>query len=492
MDNKKINKTEKIEELARRRGFFWQSSELHGGIAGFYDYAPLGAAMKRKWENIWRQYFLQDDNFYEIEASNIMPQSVFEASGHLSSFVDPVAKCKKCKHTERADQILEEQLKESFEGKTEKELEDIIKKHKIKCRSCGGLLEEVGVFNMMFPVSIGVGKNIITAFPRPETAQSVYVNFPRIFEVFRKKLPMGLAIIGRAYRNEISPRNALLRMREFTQAELQIFFDPDTIENHEKWDDVKDEDITFLQANHKEVRKIKVSSLELPKFYVYNLVFVQRFFLDVIGIPKDKFRFRELSKEERAFYNKYHFDVEVLMDKWTEVGGVHYRTDHDLAGHAKITKKDLTVQIQTDTDSHGKKVLPHVLELSFGVDRNIYALLHLFYEEEQDKEETRTVIRLPKKLSPFDCCILPLVKKDGLGEKAKEIKALLQKSGISVFYDDSGSIGRRYRRADEIGVSSAITIDYDTMKDDTVTIRDRDTMKQVRVNINDIAEKITG
>ncbi len=480
------SKYDKIEELAKRRGFFWQSSEIHGSIAGFYDYAPMGAAVKRKWENLWRKYFLKDDNFYEIEASNIMPQPVFVASGHLESFVDPIVKCKKCKHTERADQILEEELKESFEGKTPEELLEVIKKHKIKCRACGGLLEETGILNMMFPVNIGVGKNIVMAYLRPETAQSVYVNFSRSFNVLRKKLPLGLAVIGRAYRNEISPRNALLRMREFTQAELQIFFDPENIENHDNWDDVKNEKITYLPANGKEEKEITASALskELPKFYVYHLVFVQRFFMDVLKIPKEKFRFRELSKEERAFYNKYHFDVELMLDTWKEVGGVHYRTDHDLSGHAKISKQDLSVQVGD------KKVLPHVLELSFGVDRNVYALMHIFYEEEKTEKETRSVIKLPRNLAPYDCAVFPLVTKDGLDEKAKEVKNILQAASLSVFYDDSGSIGRRYRRMDEIGVPAAITIDYDSVNDNTVTIRDRDGMKQVRVRTEELAEKI--
>ncbi len=484
-----ISKHDKVEELAKRRGFFWQSSEIHGSIAGFYDYGPMGAAIKRKWENLWRAYFLKGDNFYEIEASNIMPKPVFVASGHLESFVDPIVKCKKCKHTERADQILEEELKESFEGKTPDELLEVIKKHKIKCRSCGGFLEETGILNMMFPLNIGVGKNVTTAYLRPETAQSAYVNFSRSFNVLRKKLPLGLAIIGRAYRNEISPRNALLRMREFTQAELQIFFDSETIEEHENWDDVKNEKIYYLPSNGKEEKEVTASVMakELPKFYVYYLIFVQRFFLDILKIPKNKFRFRELSKEERAFYNKNHFDVEILLDYigWKEVGGVHYRTDHDLSGHSRISKQDLSVQVGD------KKVLPHVLELSFGVDRNVYSLMHIFYEEEQsEKSESRTLIKLPRILAPYDCAVFPLVSKDGLGEKAKEVKSLLQSNGIAVFYDDSGSVGRRYRRVDEIGVPLSITCDYQTLQDKSVTIRDRDTMKQVRVKVNELADKV--
>src|SRR3989338_2999850 len=266
-----------IENIAKRRGFFWQSSEIYGSISGLYDYAPIGTMVKRNLENLWRSYFIGlDDNFFEIETADIMPENVFVASGHLKNFTDPIVKCKKCGTTYRADHILEDHLKESFEGLTQQQMSELIRKHNIKCEKCKGELEDVGTLNMMFPISMGVDKPI-TAYLRPETAQGAYVNFKLVFEAMRKKLPLGLAIIGKAYRNEISPRNALLRMREFTQAELQIFFDPDTIENHEKWDDVKDEEITFLSANHKEAHEIKVSSLELPKFYVYHLVFVQNF-----------------------------------------------------------------------------------------------------------------------------------------------------------------------------------------------------------------------
>ncbi len=475
-----------IIEVAKRRGFFWRSSEIYQGIAGFYDYGPMGSLLKRRFENLWRGYFLGlNDNFYEIEPSLIMPENVFVASGHLKSFVDPVAKCTKCGHAERADHILEDVLKESFEGIRPEEMMAVIKNHGIKCGKCKGAFSEVGTLNMMFPLSVGTGNDAKKAYLTPETAQGAYVNFKACFEVMRRRLPLGLAIIGKAFRNEISPRQGLIRMREFTQAELQIFFDPDRINEHDGFESVKDYNLRLCPVKNREKQKAEdvscknALSFGLPKFYVYNMAKVQQFYLDLLKLPMEKFRFRELSEEERAFYNKYHWDIEMLLEStgWKEIAGLHYRTDHDLSGHEKTSKTSMHVNME------GKDVLPHVLEISMGIDRNIYMLLDMFYDEEKE----RAVIRFPRLLSPMDAGVFPLVNKGGLEEKAMEIKRLLDSAGFRTFFDVSGSIGRRYRRIDEIGVPAGITIDYDTLKDNTVTLRDRDTMKQVRVNIRDIS-----
>jgi len=475
------DKFSKIEEIARRRGFFWQSSEIYGGLSGFYDYAHLGTAIKKKWENLWRNYFLSlDDNFYEIDCSNIMPEGVFKASGHLESFVDPVLKCKKCGNFERADQIIEEILGESYEGLTMKEIDEIIKKHNIRCPKCKGNFEDVKTLNMMFPIDVGTGK-IIRAYLRPETAQSAYVNFRREFECLRKKLPLGLAIIGKAFRNEISPRNVLFRMREFTQAELQIFFDPEKINDHPDFDSVADYKLRIKEVQ-KPLEEISCANMlkKLPKFYVYYMAKIQQFYLDILKIDKEKFRFRELSEEEKAFYNKYHWDIELNISiGWKEVAGIHYRTDHDLKGHQDISKQDQRISIDD------KKIIPHVLELSFGVDRNVFSLLDLGYKEEQE----RIIFKLPRLVGPYDVAVFPLVNKDNLPEKAKEVRDIL-KPMFSVFYDESGSIGRRYRRMDEIGVCCCITIDNQTMEDESVTLRDRDSMKQIRVKIDELCETI--
>ena len=481
-----MQKDNKIEEIARRRGFFWKGSEIYGGISGIYDYAHLGSLLKSKWENAWRSFFLGlDDNFFEIQPAEIMHEKVWQASGHVESFVDPVVKCRKCGHLERADKMIEEQLHENFEGKSLEQLAEIIKKHNMKCLKCKGPLEEVGVLNLMFPLTIG---NDLQAYLRGETAQAVYVNFSREFETLRKKLPLGLAIVGKAFRNEISPRQLLIRMRELTQAELQIFFDPDRIEEHPKFNDVKAYKLFVMPVKNRESGQVDEVSCEemtkhLPQFYVYHMAKVQQFFLDLLKVPKELFRFKQLSDEEKAFYNKYHWDIEIKLDGmggFVEVGGVHYRTDYDLGRHAKFSKQDMSVFFDN------KKFIPHVLELSFGVDRNIYALLETCYKEQGE----RSIFSFPRKLAPFDCGLFPLVNKGGIDEKSQELKEFLKQEGFSIFYDDSGSIGRRYRRMDEIGTPVSITVDHKTLEDKTVTIRDRDTMQQVRVKISELPDAL--
>ncbi len=475
-----------LEEIAKRRGFFWQSAQIHGAMSGFYDYAHLGALLKRKWENLWRRFFLGlDDNFYEIETCSIMPEAVFKASGHLSSFVDPVVKCKKCGNSERADHIIEKELKESFEGLSPRDLMKLIRKHKIKCPRCGGFLEEVGELNMMFPLNVGTGDESRKAYLLPETAQGAYLNFKLEFEALRRKLPFGLAIVGKAFRNEISPRNVLIRMREFSQAELQIFFDPARINEHPKFNSIAKYRLRVFPVKNRGDNRIEeiacgdiAKRLGLPRLYVYYMAMVQKFYLDILKLPREKFRFRELSDEEKAFYNKYHFDMEVDTNSfgWGEFGGVHYRTDHDLLGHQKISGESMEVNMD------GRKFIPNVVELSFGADRNVYMLLDLFCRRERE----RTVIGFPRLVSPFDAGVFPLVNKDRLPEKARQVQKLLKENGFEVFYDASGSIGRRYRRMDEIGCAAGVTIDYDSKKRDDVTLRDRDSMKQIRVKTGDL------
>ncbi len=468
-----------IAELAKRRGFFWQSSLIHGPIAGFYDYAHLGCALKRRWEDAWRGFFLAEDNFHEIQPSVIMPEPVFKASGHLEHFVDPVAACPKCGNQERADHLLEDVLKEKFEGLSAERLKELIRKHGIKCGKCGSAFGEVKDQNMTFRVRVGTDKDSRTAYLTPETAQGAYVNFRQMFDVLRRRLPMGLAIVGKAFRNEISPRNALLRMREFTQAELQVFLEPGQ-DGHPSFKGVERERLSVVPAGGKlqemACRDI-AEKLKLPRNYVYYLSRMQDFYLGVMDVPKAKFRLKQLSEEEKAFYNKHHWDIEVkLSGGWTELAGLHHRGDHDLSRHGKVSGEGMEASME------GRKFVPHVLELSFGVDRNLYALLELACAEEKE----RTVLRFPRALSPFDAGIFPLVKKDGLREKALEVKTLLERSGFSAFYDESGSIGRRYRRIDEIGVAAGLTVDYDSLRKGDVTLRDRDSMEQVRVGIKEL------
>jgi glycyl-tRNA synthetase len=483
-----MSSDKKILDIAKRRGFFWQASQIHGAIAGFYDYAHLGASLKRKWENEWRRFFLSlDDNFHEIQVSQIMPEEVFKASGHLESFIDPIVKCRKCQAVFRADHVISDKVEGDFEGVSLEKMTELIKEHGLVCEKCGGKFEEVGMLNMMFPLSIGTGKATRTGYLSPETAQGPYVNFKLEFEALRRRLPMGLAVIGKAFRNEISPRNVLIRQREFTQAELQIFFDPETIKDHPRFGEVGDYRLRLFPVGNRgsgKVVEVKASEalkrFGLPKFYVYHMARIQQFYLDLLRLPKEMFRFKQLTDDEKAFYNKYHWDVELnveSMGKFTEVAGLHYRTDHDLNGHQRVSGESMEVS------ADGRKFIPHVLELSFGVDRNIYALFQIALMEDKD----RTWMKFPRRVSPFDAGLFPLVNKEGLPEKGREVQESLTKSGFSVFYDQSGSIGRRYRRIDEVGIAAGITVDHKTLEDDTVTLRDRDSMKQIRIRVSDLA-----
>ncbi len=488
-----------IATFCKKKGFMYPSSEIYGGIAGLYDYGHLGTKLKHHFENLWRNYFLGlDDNFFEIEAANIMHENVFKASGHLENFIDPIVDCSKCDFSERADHFIQAKTKTRHEGLSPEQLTKLIEKHNLVCPKCQSRLKPVTVMNMMFPVSLGTGKGN-RAYLRPETAQSPFVNFKLQYELQRKKLPLGLAVIGKAYRNEISPRNFVLRQREFTQAELQIFFNPAKVDEHKYFGLVKNQKVRTVlaedrKAGHEQVIERTAQELVsqgLPQFYVYHLVKIQQFYLDVIKIPREKLRFYELDEKERAFYNKYHFDIEIELQEFgfTEIGGLHYRTDHDLKGHERVSGEKMEI---FDEES-ASKFVPHVLELSFGVDRNTYALIDLNYED--DKQRGNIVLHLPPKAAPFFCAVFPLVKnKPEIVAKAEEIYSSLKKH-FSCFYDEAASVGRRYARADEIGVRYCITVDFETLEDpalrDTVTIRDRDTTQQERVKIAKLVERLS-
>jgi len=487
-----------IAIFCKKKGFIYPSSEIYGGLAGVYDYGHLGTKLKHNFENIWRNFFLSlDDNLFEIEAANIMHENVFKASGHLENFTDPIVDCSKCDFSERADHFIQTKTKNRHEGLSPEQLTKLIEQHNLVCPKCGSKLKSVTVMNMMFPINLGTGKGN-RAYLRPETAQSPFVNFKLQYELQRKKLPLGLAVIGKAYRNEISPRNFVLRQREFTQAELQIFFNPAKLDQHKYFDLVKDHKIrTLLVKDRKKENELVVErtaqelvSYGLPQFYVYHLVKIQEFYLDVLKIPKEKLRFYELDEKERAFYNKYHFDIEIELQDFgfTEVGGLHYRTDHDLKGHEKVSGQKMEI---FDEES-GSKFIPHVLELSFGVDRNVYSLIDLNYED--DKTRGNIVLHLPSHTAPFFCAVFPLVKnKPEITAKAEQLYSLLKKQ-FSCLYDEAASVGRRYARADEIGVRYCITVDFETLEDpalrDTVTIRDRDSTQQERIKTSQLLERL--
>lgn len=476
---------DKIMEICLKRGIVYPSAEIYGSMAGFYDYGSVGARIKNNFENYWRDYFLRKlkEPFFEIQPALIAPEPVFRASGHLTEFVDPITECSKCKLIERADHILEEHLHETFEGLTAKELNELIKKHNIKCHSCGGELKEVDVFNLMFGFNVGAYGGT-KAYLRPETTQGPAVVFKREYRANREKLPLGLAVIGNVFRNEISARQGLYRMREFTQAEIQIFFDP-ADKDHPRFDEIKNHKLNIVFADEKKKGIQKITCADMVKKgyfkkFVYYMARVQQFY-ESLNIPSEKYRFFEKSAEERAFYNKYQFDVEADLAShggFKEIAAVHYRTDHDLSRHQKESKQELAVS------KEGKKILPHIIELTFGIDRSVFAFLDLNF-----REGGRTYFSLPKQVAPWIAGIYPLVNKDGLDKKAEEIYDSLR-TDFYLIYDDGGSIGRRYARADEIGIPYGITVDHQTMKDSTVTIRDRDSTKQERVKISDLPKKL--
>lgn len=478
---------EKIMSIAKRRGFVWPSSEIYGGISGMFDYGPAGVALKRKLEDYWREFFVKGEgNIFEIDSSLIMHEKVWKASGHLDSFIDPLTQCKKCNSFYRADNLIEETLGEFVEGLKPEELTKKIVENNIKCPKCKGELGEVKIFNLMLSSNVGPVQGSI-AYLRPETAQGTFVNFKNILNSTRAKLPFGIAQIGSSYRNEISPRQWLIRLREFRQMEIEYFFNPSSaIKLEEEFLKSKVPIVTREEQGKKNPKAVELAAKEfVKKGIVPNEIvayFLAKEFLwyQSLGVSKEALRFRHMKSEETPHYSKGNFDMEIKFDfGWKEVVGNAYRTDHDLSSHAKISGEDFSVV------EDGKKIVPHVVEPSFGLDRTIYAVLLYCYREGKDRGWEW--FEFPAKIAPYTVAVFPLVSKDKIPEKAEEVFSLIKKD-FDVFYDESGSIGKRYARADEIGTPFAVTVDYDTLKDKSVTIRDRNTTKQVRVKIEKLKE----
>ncbi|MFZ2410980.1 MAG: glycine--tRNA ligase [Candidatus Methanoperedens sp.] len=567
------DKYEQVLELAKRRGFIWNSFELYGGTAGFYDYGPLGAMLKRRVENIWRDIFVINEGYYEIESPTIGIEDVFIASGHVGGFSDPLTECQKCNEAFRADHLVKD-IMDNPDTLSADELTEVLNKNNIKCPECGGGLGKVYEFNLMFKTSIGPGGKR-AGYLRPETAQGMFVDFPRLLKFYRDHLPFGATQIGKAYRNEISPRQGVIRLREFTQAEAEIFIDPRD-KTHPRFKDVSDIVLNlYSQEGQAAGQSYKMTLGEAVKkgiiaheFLVYCLALTYQFLVRV-GVSPDKLRFRQHMKDEMAHYAADCWDAEIQSERfgWVEVVGIADRTDYDLKAHAKQSEKELSVYVSYDVpkkierfvvkpdmgilgpkfkgkagkianalkalkpeelsgdiieltidgeniiiekdavkfesiteEVHGENIIPHVIEPSFGIDRIMYSLLeHSYFEEEagkeegigeEDGEEKRIVLRLPPEVAPVQAAVLPLLTREELIKPANEIVKKLRNKGILVAFDDSGTIGRRYRRNDEIGTPYSITVDYQTLEDNTVTIRDRDTMKQVRAGISDIAGNI--
>ena len=474
-----------VMKLALERGFYFPSSEIYADAqAGFWEYGPSGVSLKNKFLELWRRELVRRDKMIEIDGSQIMSKSVFDASGHLASFADPIVKCKKCKSTHRADKIIVEVSQiEIPESADLDEFDKTIVEKNIKCPKCNGDFENAKKFNMMFEV--GIGPEGESAYLRPETCQSIFVDFPRIFKTMRGKLPLGIAQTGKSFRNEIAPRQSLLRLREFYQAEIEVFCNPAKLNDLGKFSEIKDTKIRIQIDNEIKSMTCKeaVDSQIIPnEFVAYYLAILAEFY-EKTGINMEKSRFRKLGDKEKAFYAEVAFDFEVeTAVGWLELVACNYRADYDLNSHSDKSKEKFEVM---DGD---EKVLPHVFELSMGIDRSMYTILE--HSLREDKENERMVLSLKPYLSPIHVGVLSLVKKDGLAEKTDEVYLNIKRK-YDVFLDHSGAIGRRYRRLDEVGAPYAITIDHQTLDDDTVTIRMRDSMEQSRIKISELDEKLS-
>jgi glycyl-tRNA synthetase len=426
---------EKLVSLCKRRGYIFPSSEIYGGLASAWDYGPLGIELKKRLQDCWWREMTQlHENIVGLDAAILMHPRVWEASGHVENFTDPLVDCKQCKLRFRADQVDEAKL-------TARE-----------CPSCGGPLTDPRSFNLMFKTHIGPVEDDASAiYLRPETAQGSYVNFRNILQSSRLKVPFGIAQVGKAFRNEITTKSFIFRTCEFEQMEMQYFVHPS---EDEKW---------FEYWKQKRLD------------YYFDL-----------GIRKEKLRFHQHGPKELAHYCKTAFDIEYEYPfGWQEMEGIHNRTDYDLSRHAEFSGKDMTYL----DESRNERYIPYIVETAVGLTRSVLVILCDAYDEEEVEGETRVVLRIHPRLSPVTAGIFPLVKKDGLPEIAREITEELKKEH-AVFYDQGGAIGRRYRRQDEIGTPYCLTVDYQTKEDETITLRLRDSMEQVRIKISDIGSRI--
>ena len=475
---------DKIMQLALERGFYFPSCEIYPDApAGFWEYGPSGTSLKNKFIELWRRELVRRDGMWEIDGSQIMSKSVFEASGHLSSFADPVVSCQKCGSIFRADKMIAEVASVTIpESADLSEFDSAVAERGIRCPRCRGDLGKARKFNMMFRV--GIGPQDESAYLRPETCQSIFVDFPRLYKTMRGRLPIGVAQIGKSFRNEISPRQSLLRLREFYQAEIEVFCNPSGVDEVARFSDVEGTTLNLMVGDSVRpvtCREAYEQKLVPNRLVAYYLGLLAEFY-GKTGIDMARSRFRKLGEKEKAFYASVAFDLEVeTATGWLELVACNYRSDYDLTSHGRVSKEKFEV---LDNNS---KVLPHVFELSMGIDRSLYTILEHSFRE--DTENERVVLSLRPYLAPVHVGILSLVKKDGLAEKAEEIFSSLR-TRYDAFLDHSGAIGRRYRRLDEVGAPFAVTVDHQTMEDGTVTVRSRDSMGQERVGIADLDSHI--
>ena len=589
-----MDKYEKVFELAKRRGFLWNSFELYGGSRGFYDYGPLGSTLKRRIEQTWREFYVIQEGFMEIECPTIGLEEVFIASGHVGGFSDPLCECMNCKEAFRADHLVENVMDAPGTLSAE-DLTKVIRENEIRCPECGGEFRDAYEFNLMFKTTIGPGTGR-QGYLRPETAQGMFVDFQRLSKFYRDKLPFGAVQIGKSYRNEIAPRQGVIRLREFTQAECEIFVDPRN-KKHPNFERFADRELMlYSQEAQQKGESFRMTVQEAVKAGIiaheilgYNIALTNEF-LTKVGIDPARLRFRQHLTDEMAHYAIDCWDAEIETDRfgWVEIVGIADRTDYAMKAHARVSKTELYVYVEYDEPKmvtrfvvnpnmgklgpifkgkakavadalkqlseeelskseikvtvggeeltvssdavdfaeetvkvSGENVIPHVIEPSYGIDRIFYGVMEHAYDEEnvtqkaaksglkgaeeagkeseakdsktskdegeaEGEEETRLVMHLASAIAPVQVAVLPLLTRKELADPAKDLILKLREKTLLVNYDDSGTIGRRYRRNDEIGTPYCVTVDYDTLKDGTVTIRDRDSMRQVRAPIKGI------
>jgi glycyl-tRNA synthetase len=486
-----------IEDMAvfcKKKGFVYQNSEIYNGYAGFWDFGHLGVELKNNIKTEWWSYHVkQREDIVGIDGSIITHPKIWQASGHVENFEDIMLKCSKCNQEIRADHYIQEKTNTNVEGHKIEEINGIIKKNNLKCPSCKADFEKIEQFNLMFKTNVGPKEEkSSTAYLRPETAQLIFADFKLVAENARLKLPFGIAQIGKAFRNEISPRDFLFRSREFEQMEIEYFVHPEKTEKCPLITEIEDISLNFLTAEMQEKKqqpesirmKEAIKKKIISEWHAYWLATEVNWFTN-LGAKKENFRVRQHLKKEKSHYALDTWDLEYNFPfGWKELQGIANRTDFDLKQHMKISGKDLSL---FDEETK-KKIIPHVIaEPSQGVERAF--LVFMFDAYEYDKKRENVVLRLNPRLAPVKLGIFPLVNK--LDNEAKKIYNELKKYFNCVF-DKSGSIGRRYARADETGIPYCVTIDFDTLKDKSVTIRDRDTTKQERIQISGIKNKVHG
>ena len=446
---------EELVNYCKQYGYIFQGSEIYGGLSNTWDYGPLGTLLKENLRNAWKKKFIQENPYnVGLDAAILMNPKTWVASGHVASFADPLIDCKKCKARHRADKLVEDftKGKETGDGWSNEKLEKFIKDNKIKCPQCGkSEFTPIRKFNLLFETSLGVTEDTkSTIYLRGETAQGIFVNFKNVERAMRLKLPFGIAQTGKAFRNEITPGNFIFRTREFEQMELEFFCKPST---------------------------------DLEWFGYWKSFCLD--FLKTVGLCSDHLKYRDHTKEELSFYSKATTDIEFLFPMgWGELWGIADRTDYDLNNHMEYSSQDLRY-LDPETN---EKYLPYVIEPSVGLDRLFLAVLTDAYNIEKLENEERVVLKLLPFLAPYKVAILPLIKKVH-SQKANDVYSILCKY-FSCCYDDAGSIGKRYRRADAVGTPLCITIDDDTLENDTVTVRDRDTMEQITLKIDELVDYI--